>query len=761
MRSHNLKAAALAALLPWAFAAQAEALAGQDQLTNVYQVSADETLWNIATKYAVDGVSVWQFLISIYQLNSHAFVQNDISRLRGDSQLFLPSNTQIASLSPAEAEAAFKLLLAGGRLPVIPSASMTLSLIEAVQEQPAHQVRSGETLWRIASSHGPGEASVWQMLMSTYQINLHAFLKKDISKLRSGSVLAIPTLKQATYLSSEVAELTYKRLLAASAASPLAVAQGIASIKSLDEATSKPKEQPNMAAIVGEVAAVTALPKSNAEPVESFFILKKVTIIGNESFETQTLQALIADAMNTAQNIAQLEQLAARITRFYQDQGYSLVSALLPAQTVREGNVTIRVIEAKYGQVNLTNNSGVSDELIAATLAPMQAGNVISDASLNTSLLLLSEIPGVLVNADLSPGFEIGSSNLTLEVDDGQAYSGSLSVDQYGDANMGKERTFGSLAVNNLAGHGDVLTVSGMVTSADMQFGRLAYDWLLNGDGVRLGAAYSGLNYSLGKELVNLETSGSARTQSVWVISPLVRSLDANVTAQVQYDVNQLKDHHVSTRTDRTISVASLTVTGDHQNTYGLGGLSSWTFGLKGGTLGFDDSAAESFDASTTRAKGRFAKINLNVTNIQRISNKARVYLSASGQLANQNLDSSEKMSAGGIGAVRAYKPGALSGDTGYVGSVEFRYYLAQAFDGQLTGSLFYDSAHVTVNKTPWAGLTSANSASISGAGAGLDWVGPQQVSAKLDIAVPTGGGSALVTDRPSLNVWLKIKKGF
>lgn len=305
---------------------------------------------------------------------------------------------------------------------------------------------------------------------------MHAFLKKDISKLRSGSVLAIPTLKQATYLSSEVAELTYKRLLAASAASPLAVAQGIASIKSLDEATSKPKEQPNMAAIVGEVAAVTALPKSNAEPVESFFILKKVTIIGNESFETQTLQALIADAMNTAQNIAQLEQLAARITRFYQDQGYSLVSALLPAQTVREGNVTIRVIEAKYGQVNLTNNSGVSDELIAATLAPMQAGNVISDASLNTSLLLLSEIPGVLVNADLSPGFEIGSSNRTLEVDDGQAYSGSLSVDQYGDANMGKERTFGSLAVNNLAGHGDVLTVSGMVTSADMQFGRLAYD---------------------------------------------------------------------------------------------------------------------------------------------------------------------------------------------------------------------------------------------------------------------------------------------
>ena len=779
MKFHKLTVVFFAALLPWALHAEAQSKAsvGKDQLANIYQVGADETLWYIASKYAIEGVSIWQFLISTYQLNPHAFVRNDISRLRVDSQLFLPSEKQITSLTPAEAEASFKQLLVGHSLPVVSHQFMTLSQIEAVKYKSTHQVRNGETLWRIATNNALDDASVWQMLMSMYQINLHAFLRKDISRLRVGSVLVMPTLNQANHLSSEVAELAYRRLLSASATPPAVRSKELDPIKAVGRSVSKVDAEADVSKsvvenakwVAAEIASVTVKddvqktisPKSNPKAVESTLILKKVTIIGNESFSKDTLHSLLSDAVNTVQDLSQLEQLAARITRFYQDQGYSLASAVIPAQVIRGGDVTIQVIEAKYGQVNLTNNGRVSDDFLAAAAGSMRAGTVISDANLNASLLLLSDVPGIVVSASLSPGSSVGSTNVILDVEDSQPYFGSLSVDQYGDENIGKEQVSGSLAVNNLAGHGDVLTASGVFSSADMKFGRLSYDWLLNGDGVHIGAAYSGLNYAVGKELESAEIDGSVRTGSVWIIRPLLRSLDANVSAQVQYDVNQLKDHRLSTRMDRTISAVSLIVTGDQQNAYGLGGLGSWTFRLKRGDLRFDDSAAESFDAGSAVTRGGFEKINLNITNIQRVSDKARIYFNASWQLASSNLDSSDKLSAGGLGAVRAYKSGVLTGDTGYVGSVEFRYYLAEAFDGRLTGSFFYDSANVTVNKVPWQGLTSANSASISGAGAGLEWIGPQQVSAKLDIAVPTGPASALVANRPSLNLWLKMTKGF
>ena len=90
--------------------AQTKPLVGQDPVANFHQVSSDETLWRIATNNALDGISVWQSLISIYKLNLHAFVNNDISQLRVRSNLLLPTENQITSLSPAQAKLAFEQL---------------------------------------------------------------------------------------------------------------------------------------------------------------------------------------------------------------------------------------------------------------------------------------------------------------------------------------------------------------------------------------------------------------------------------------------------------------------------------------------------------------------------------------------------------------------------------------------------------------------------------------------------------------------------
>ena len=200
--------------------------------------------------------------------------------------------------------------------------------------------------------------------------------------------------------------------------------------------------------------------------------------------------------------------------------------------------MTIQVIEAKYGQVNLTNNSSVTDGLLDDATAPMQAGSVMSDDNLYSSLLHLSDVPGVIMNSSLSPGAEVGTSEVTLIVADDQAYTASLTLDQHGDDYIGKERITANVALNKLAGHGDVLSVTGMVSSGDMQYNRLAYDWLLNGDGTHVGVAYSGVNYRLGKELASTQANRSTRTSSIWAKQPLQRSLDANASVQLQYDVN-------------------------------------------------------------------------------------------------------------------------------------------------------------------------------------------------------------------------------
>jgi FimV-like protein len=656
------------------------------------------------------------------------------------------------------------------------ASSVTAKMNDALEKSQAtniHTVGSDETLLRIAINNAIDSVPVWQYLISIYQLNPDAFIQNDISRLRPGSRLLLPKASQITSLSADAAVIEYHHLFTQGEVSHFAKrtavmeqiakttdnapTQGIPS--SLEESPEKVKKKTRLVA-TQELDKSVPLAES---PAPRPFILNKVTFTGNESFSSEILHAVITDAVGNAQNFEQLEGLVARITQFYQEQGYSIARAILPAQTISQGNLTIHVIEAKYGRVHLTNNSGVNHDLLVSTAASMKPGMVISNASMYRTLLLLSDVPGLVLSSTLSPGYKVGSSDVTLIFEDGKAYSASLSLDQYGDAYTGKERIIASAKVNNLASHGDVLSVNGMSSGENMQFGRLAYDRLLSGDGTHLGVAYSGLNYYLGKGIENAKANGTTRLASMWVDHPFLRGLDTNFSMQLQYDVNQLKDHvdSVLLRTDRTISSLSLTSTGNQKSARGRGGISSWSLGLKVGVLSFDNSSAKSVDSGSTKTIGEFKKFNININHLQRLSSISSIYFEATAQWASGNLDPSEKLVAGGVNAVRGYNSGSLSGDMGYVGSVEVRYYLNQVFDGGLTGSLFYDAANIIVNKTPWDGLVSGNSSAISSVGVGLDWIGPKQASASFAFAVPMESKSALVVNHPSHTIRLKVKQEF
>jgi hemolysin activation/secretion protein len=133
--------------------------------------------------------------------------------------------------------------------------------------------------------------------------------------------------------------------------------------------------------------------------------------------------------------------------------------------------------------------------------------------------------------------------------------------------------------------------------------------------------------------------------------------------------------------------------------------------------------------------------------------------VSLSGQWANTNLDSAEKMVAGGPYTVRAYDMGVISGDSGYLGTAEFRHDLGSIWQGQWQVIAFVDSEHVTVNRHAWT--AGVNDATLSGAGAGLDWTGQNQWAAKAYIAVPIGSVPILLASPNSVRGWVQISKGF
>lgn len=563
-------------------------------------------------------------------------------------------------------------------------------------------------------------------------------------------------MKYPTYTKHAAWLLAAAPLLAARAADPLPVDIGTI-LQQVQPA------QPFAAPPRGEGPALNK-EENTAPPPERPAVSVDVTsikILGNTLVETETLHGLVADAEGKRLTLDQLDEMATRIGRYYRGRGHTFARAVVPAQVIQSGVVRFLVIEARYGKVGIDNQTRVNDLLLQATAAPLQGGQPVEQALLDKSLLLMSDIPGVLVQATLRPGDGLGSSDLSIQVTPGQAVSGNLALDNYGNSYTGRGRLGGTVYFNNPLRRGDVLGLGGLSSGSGVNYGRVSYESLLNGQGTRGGAAYSMLNYKIGGSLQELGAHGSAETESVWGRHPLLRSQAVNVYGQVQYDNLQLRERidMAGMKTDRHLGSWTSSLSGDWRDAVFTGGINTWSLAWTRGRVGFDVAEAQLADAASARTEGWFSKTNLNFSRLQRWGERGTLHVSWAGQWANTNLDSSQKMSVGGPYSVRAYDVSALSGDAGYRGSIELRYDLGATGGGRLQALAFWDGAYLKVNQRPWT--TGTNSATFSGAGVGLDWSGLNQWRARAYLASPLGTAPVLVKAPDAMRMWTEVAYRF
>ena len=234
-------------------------------------------------------------------------------------------------------------------------------------------------------------------------------------------------------------------------------------------------------------------------PQSAPFLVNRFQITGNTLFDTATLHALVAEAQGQSITLTQLGELAARITSYYQNNHYPLARAIIPAQTIVAGVVRIKVIEASYGKISLDNRSRVKDALLQATLAPLQSGQVIEETELDHAFRLVSNIPGVVLDTTFKAGEGVGTSDLLVSTTPGPTITGNMIMNNYGSRYTGMANIMGTVNIINPLRHGDVLSVNGLSSGRKMNYASLSYETYLNGQGARLGGAYSVLSYALGE----------------------------------------------------------------------------------------------------------------------------------------------------------------------------------------------------------------------------------------------------------------------
>jgi hemolysin activation/secretion protein len=461
---------------------------------------------------------------------------------------------------------------------------------------------------------------------------------------------------------------------------------------------------------------VTLTPPAETEvqPGGAKVTLSGIQLTGNSVFDEATLLAILGDFQGQSFDLAGLQALARRISEHYRAAGYLFAHAIIPAQHLEDGVLTLQIIEGRYGKVEAT---GVMAQSAQGYLSPLSQGSLIEASALERATLLLNDLPGIKATPIMRPGETMGTGDLLVEVSRDELFTGQIGFDNHGNRYTGQYRGRLDLQANSPFFLGDQFKGQFLYTNENLWLGSVNYSLPLGYSGLRGDVGYSHTYYELGKDFKNLKARGTAKVSSAGLSYPVIRSRDANLNLSAKFQHKDLEDRQDATasRNTKQSDVLPISLQFDRRDAYGI------TYGNLTYTAGRLklDAALEAADiASGTDTRGHFGKWNLDLARLNTTPiDKLTLFGRLSSQWASKNLDSSESFILGGANGVRAYPQGEGNGDEGWFVQLEARYRL-----GNVEPFVFHDEGRVRINADPGR-ITPAvtnNTRSIAGSGLGV-----------------------------------------
>jgi hemolysin activation/secretion protein len=439
--------------------------------------------------------------------------------------------------------------------------------------------------------------------------------------------------------------------------------------------------------------------------------VRQFRFAGNTLLTAEQLAPAVAAFLNRPLDFNQLQAAAAAVAEAYRAAGW-VVNAYLPQQDIKDGVVTIQIIEAVFGKLKMEGalSQRVAPSQVEALFAAQQANGVSLNAdALDRGLLLADDLPGVAVAGSLAAGSNAGETDLILKIADEPLMVGEAAIDNTGSRSTGEDRFTANLSLTSPLGFGDLLT-GNLIHTRGSDYLRLGYTVPVGNDGWRVGLNISGLRY----KLITLDPDKDKGTSTVAGLEasyPILRSRLTNLYLNLNADHKQFDNEFGGATTTRySIDSSSIALNGNLFDNLGGGGANSaslaWTAGSRDNEVGVTNN--------------NFSKLRYSLSRQQVITNDLSFYAALAGQESNDALDSSEKFYLGGAGGVRAYPSSEGGGDSGVLSNLELRWKLPEGFI--LTG--FHDYGHVRNNDA-------AMNYSLKGYGLSLGWQTPVGVNLK------------------------------
>ena len=465
------------------------------------------------------------------------------------------------------------------------------------------------------------------------------------------------------------------------------------------------------------------------------FTLGAVNIDGATIFSQQELSRYFEPFLATEVDQPKLAQMAQAITARYQRTGYLLSYAMLPTQNVEAGMVRFSVIEGRIDRVTV-QGAGPAQDAITAVAAPLVHGGPLRSGTLERTIGLIRDFPGLTVTDIALMRSDIGAGRYTLRITvKPDRLRGFTYADNRGTGSVGHSRVYNSLSASSIAIPGDELRLDLFAMPGGHSrylYGQALAMLPLGRDGLRLTVSGSrGDQYLRADE----HFSGHSDNISAQLSYPLLRGRSLTLLGKASLtDWRSVGTQGGARKLRDRLRVVRLGVEFSNEGKTRFQGELLLSRGLGFGAMTrVGDALASRIDGG-----GKFTKAAFAVQVRRALGERFTLTGTTLAQYSDRPLLSAEEFSLGGNRVGRAFDFNERTGDRGVGAGAELSYRVGKANDstglelfGYVDGGVARDLKS-TVSPGGTHGLAS------TGVGGRLSLAGTR---ISLETGIPLSGG--------------------
>ncbi len=469
--------------------------------------------------------------------------------------------------------------------------------------------------------------------------------------------------------------------------------------------------------------------------------VKGYTVEGSTVFDKAELDEVTAPFVGSM-TFAQLLQARSAITQLYVDKGYVTSGAYIPPQTLKDGIVTVQVLEGTLEDIKISGNNHlktyyVRDRLALAGAQPLNVNQLLEGLKLLQLDPLISTI-----SADLQAGIQPGTSLLEVEVTEADPFSTTLSIDNARSPSVGTFRRKIQFNHDNLIGLGDGLTLAYSNTDGSNSLD-VAYDVPFNATNGTVRFAYGRTRSNVIEDpFTPLDISAKSKYYELTVRQPVERTATREIALGLTFSRQESQTElgfadigpfplSPGANDDGETKISALRFFqewSDRNSKQVLAARSQFSLGVPWFQANDNEDSPDNAPDSrffSWRAQGQWVRL---------LAPEMLLLMRGDVQISDRNLVPLEQFGIGGSNSVRGYRQDATLTDSGVQLTTELRVPIARIpkINGVLQLAPFIDVGRGWNNRDP-----QPETKTLLGTGLGLLWRHGNNFSARLDWGYP------------------------